>query len=683
MTPLFLLNFPAILFSFLLTLIFFSYLDTLERILCAALWYFVYIVVLEQTLGLFNILTLGNLYFINVLVLLALLLDIRIRKFSFSKKSDVFEALKIFPGNKFVLFFIAAITGFSLVKISLNLVNAPFGWDSLNYHFTFAVEWLKHANLDTPIVISDNPCPTYFPINGSLIYLWFMFPFKSVMLADLGQIPFFAMVFLSIYNLCRKMDVSQEYSFFAAALFTVTPNYFKQMNIAYVDIMVCAWFLLALNFLFNLNKDTSIKNTLLFALSIGMLIGTKTIALNFSFILIFFFIYILLRKKPVLNSAFLLLIFLAAVVITGSFSYIRNFAETGNPLYPLDFQAGGRVIFKGVLDKANFTAFSNPQDYSLGKILFHEGMGVGTILFILPGLVIFIFSLFKKRRATIYDTMLLASFIFFFIVYRYIFSLPNVRYIYPMFAIGYCMAFTALSRINFPAKILRWIVLACLIASLPEMARKAELAASLVISFILFAALIFSFKYLEKEFLKFATIVILIALFALGSADKHYNKNEFRSYVKMVKFSGFWPDATKAWEWLNNSTSANNIAYIGRPVPFPLYGANFKNNVYYVSVNKIDPVKLHYFPNSYYSWGKDFLSVHKSFEQKGNYRWHADYSVWLGNLLRRKTDYLFVYSLHQTKEVEFPMEDAWATRHPEKFSPVFGNNTIHIYKILR
>jgi len=151
----------------------------------------------------------------------------------------------------------------------------------------------------------------------------------------------------------------------------------------------------------------------------------------------------------------------------------------------------------------------------------------------------------------------------------------------------------------------------------------------------------------------------------------------------MGKYSGFWPQATKAWEWLNNHTQGNNIAYVGRPVPFPLYGTNFKNNVYYVSVNKTEPAKVHYFPNGYYSWGDDFLGLHKNLELKGNYRGDADYSVWLNNLIRKNTDYLFIYSLHQTKDIAFPLEDSWAKGNPDKFNPVFLNQTIHIYRILK
>ncbi len=151
----------------------------------------------------------------------------------------------------------------------------------------------------------------------------------------------------------------------------------------------------------------------------------------------------------------------------------------------------------------------------------------------------------------------------------------------------------------------------------------------------------------------------------------------------MVKYSGFWPDATKAWFWLNENTSGNNIAYVGRPVPFPLYGTNFKNNVYYVSVNKTEPARLHYFKNSYYSWGEDYLSLHKNLEKEGNYRSGAEYNIWLENLRKRNTDYLFVYSLHQIKGIEFPFEDKWADSHRDKFDLVFKNDTIHIYRMIR
>lgn len=160
-----------------------------------------------------------------------------------------------------------------------------------------------------------------------------------------------------------------------------------------------------------------------------------------------------------------------------------------------------------------------------------------------------------------------------------------------------------------------------------------------------------------------------------------YNKFEYSRYIKN---SRYWPDATEAWEWLNENTKGDNIAYVGRPVPYPLYGTKLKNNVYYVSVNEIDPIHLHDLKNSSYSWDNDALNMHKSFEMQNNYRGNADYNVWARNLKNRNTDYLFIYSLHHVeKTIVFPMEESWAKANPEVFRQEFANNTIKIYKVTR
>ncbi len=150
----------------------------------------------------------------------------------------------------------------------------------------------------------------------------------------------------------------------------------------------------------------------------------------------------------------------------------------------------------------------------------------------------------------------------------------------------------------------------------------------------------------------------------------------------MVKYSGFWPDATKAWAWLNDNTLGDNVAYTGRPVPFPLYGTNFKNNVYYVSVNKVEPAMLHYFPNSRYIFGYSGDELMRNFDAPENYRGKADYSTWFYNLKNRNTGFLFIYSILPNKNVTFPIEDRWAESHHEIFNLVFKNDTIRIYKLL-
>jgi len=672
-----LMNFIVIASSFLITYRLFKLHDFIDSLMTLFIVYFAQIILSELILGIFSILYLKNVILLNLTILLIIWLVTRDKKYSFNFiriKSAIFSLL----GNRIVILLISLILGFGLVKFFINLVNPPFGWDNLNYHFVFPVEWLKHGNLDTPITVFDDPSPSYYPINGSLFFLWLMLPLKNVYLADLGQIPFFILAFLAVYSLGRKLNLDEKKSFFAASLFTLIPNYFKQIQIAYVDVMVASLFLVALNFLFILENNFSFKNTLIYSLAMGLLLGTKTIALAYMALLFIPFIY--LSFKNIKKSYVSLMLYMLVIVAFGGFSYIRNFIDTSNPLYPLDFKLFGKVIFKGVMDMATYRAHFHLSDYRLTKLLFHEGLGAQTTLLVLPFIFLALpIAFIKKRKELDFNSAyFLILPIMIYLVYRYLIPLANARYIYNLLGIGILCGFYALAVLNIPERLLGALVVICALSSMPELAKKQELIAAIGLTICLL--------YLLPRLIKRPRFIILLIILIVGCSmmlEKYYTKNEFPRYIKMVKYSGFWPDATKAWAWLNQNTSGNNIAYAGRPVPFPLYGTNFKNNVYYVSVNKTEPAKLHYFPNSYYHWDDNFLNLHRNLEANGNYRSGADYSVWWDNLLKRNTDYLFIYSLHQTKDIEFPLEDKWAKANPSKFLPVYTNTIAHIYKIIK
>lgn len=637
------------------------------------LFYFAQIVLTQLVLGFTGALYLKNVFLLNLAVF------IFIWGFCKSKKPDLKhvreDAVSVIPPGKAGLFGLVVLAGFGLVKVLINLYNPPFGWDSLNYHFTFPVEWLKSGNLDMPITICDDPSPPYYPINASLFYLWHIFPFGSVFMADLGQLPFFILAGLSVYAICRKIDLSRPAAFFAVVLFLLIPNFFKQLEIAYADVMAAALFLAGLNCLFLLRDDFSLKNSLLYGLALGLFLGTKTVALPYTALLFIPFLYFILRNPGKLR---LLLPAITLIIVFGGFSYLRNFCYTGNPLYPFELKIMGREILKGVMDKATYAARFRAEDYSFAKMLFHEGLGVQSLLLVLPGIFSALpLSLLKRRRPDpflIYFTMLPALI---FLVYRFVIPLANMRYLYAFLGMGIILGFYSAKLLNIPESALKIIAVICVLASIPELASHAELISGLALCALLF--------YAGAKKIRFNTPAIVISagvlIIGLGILSKNYKEQEFSRYIKMEGYSGFWPGATRAWDWLNRNTTGNNIAYVGRPVPFPLYGENFKNNVFYVSVNTTDPAKLHYFSGSSYRWGLDALSMHQNFEAPGNYRAQASYPAWLINLKRRKTDYLFIYSLHHTREISFPMEDAWAKNNPGIFHPVFSNETAHIYKL--
>jgi len=679
------MNSVVIISSFFITYKLFKITHFVDSLISWFIFYLAQIVFTELLLGLLGILYLKNIILFNLAILLIIWLITKNRPSFFSSsslKDSISELLK----NKIILLGSSVILSYALVKIFINLINPPFGWDDLNYHFTFPVEWLKHGNLDIPITISDDPSPSYYPINGSLFFLWLMLPLRNVFLADLGQVPFFILAFLAIYSVSRKIGLSKEMSFYAATLLMLIANYFKQLQFAYIDVMVAALFLVCIIFLFLLNEKFSCQNVLIYSVSLGLLLGTKTVALPYCILLFIPFVYLVFKN---LNKFYLFIFSLLAIVIFGGFTYIRNFIETGNPLYPLHFKLFGTTIFKGVMETSVYKAHFKIEDYSLSKLLFSEGLGVQTVVFILPAVFLALPVAWAKKKKSL--NFNLAYFLILplliFIVYRYIIPLANTRYLYPLLGVGIIISFYTADILKIPKRAIKILVVICILVSMFELAGYVELATSIILTFLFFLTGNLLIRNIQKSRFMlrrpFVYVLITFIVVALILMGKNYIKNEYSEYLKMEKYSGFWPDATRAWEWLNKNTVGNNIAYVGRPVPFPLYGANFKNNVYYVSVNKKEPAKLHYFPNSYYSWDYDFLSLHKNLEADGNYRSNANYSIWLNNLFKKNTDYLFIYSLHQTQKLEFPLEDKWALMNPTKFISVFANDTIHIYKIAK
>jgi hypothetical protein len=449
--------------------------------------------------------------------------------------------------------------------------------------------------------------------------------------------------------------------------------------------MIAGLFLAALSLLLDLKENCNLKNTIVFSLALGLFVGIKTTALVYSTSLFIPFVYLLFYKRNIkfryksLNLFLCLLI----VIIFGGFSYLKNFILTGNPFYPLDVTILGKTIFKGVIDKVTFIARNEEGGYSLAKLLFHEGMGVQSLLVILPGAILALpVNILRNKNKDLFLNYIITLPLLLYLTYRFILPIPNSRYLYPALGIGMVVGFYVLFSLKVPHKLIRIIAFIMVIVSAAECARRIELGISFALSFLLFIMFILFLKYKRPRInlLSKGGIIsgILALLIVLQILLLDYKKNE---YIRYVKNSRYWPDATRAWLWLNNNTEGNNIAYVGRPVPYPLYGTDFKNNVYYASVNSLDPIHLHDLKNSRYSWDSNAENMHRSFEEPNNYRGNADYSVWLSNLNKRKTEYLFIYSLHHTKKVEFPIEEEWARSNPGEFKQVFNNQTIRIYKL--
>ena len=683
----FFMNLIVLVSAYLLTYKLFAFRRLIDSCLAFFIFYFGQIIVTQTFLGIAGRLNLKNVILLNSVLCVVIWLAARGKKSSFSTYG-LREGLRDFFSNKIVLFAVAFMLGFGIVKIAINLINPPCGWDDISYHLVFPVEWLKSGNLNTPISICDDPSTPYYPINGNLFFLWFMFPLSNVFLADLGQVPFFLIAFFAIYAICRKLDLTKELSFYAAALFLITPNVFKQLEISYVDVMVAALFLGALNFLLALTQEFSYRHLIAWSVYVGAFLGTKTSAILYGGLLIIFFVFLLvanlLKEGRAGKISVYFLIFVSLAILLGGYSYIRNYLLTGNPLFPADITLLGRKVFKGVMPFSTYRAHWTPGDFNLKKFLFGEGMGGQFLIFVLPSLLVSIplaFQALRKSRNPALSFMYMLPILLYLVFMKF---MPQywVRYLYPFLGAGYIVSMLAVQHFNIPRILLKILIFACVVGSVAELCGHFDLFCSMMLSIMFFFLLPFLTRIrLRLISLTFGAAFLLI-LFSFLNRD--YDKHEFERYVLGNKqYMGYLKDDRLAWKWVNDHTKNSRIAYTGIPHMLPLYGTLFKNDVLYVSVNKVHPAQLHNFTHACYTWDTDYLKVIKGLERQGNFRENPDYSTWRKNLLSENIEYLVVYSFRRLKNAVFPFEDDWAQSHPGDFDLAYRNDAVHIFRLRR
>lgn len=624
------------------------------------LFYFSLIVGTQTFLGIFGWLASANIIALHLCILFLFFLIQKKTKYPFPKLPDfsfIFE-------NKILLFSASVFLGFFTVKAFVSLINPPIGADSLMYHLTFPVSWLKNANLQNQVIIFSQPSEEvttnsalYYPISAELLFFWLMFPLKNAFLANGAQAPFYFIAILAIYSVFRKFDIEKSIALLTALLWALIPNVLKQLREgAYIDIICAALFFMLLNFLLILYKEFRLRNAFIFGLTLGLFIGTKTLNIFWAFSLVPLFAYVLFkhREKVKLQVIFInLLAVLGATFISGGYPYLRNYILTKNMFYPITVKMFGKLIMPGCMDRLTYANLTYSfHEFSLSKLFFREGLGGQLFLFILPATLIPILSLVvmkKNHSKLLYFSVFVIPAILFSLYLFYIKAYWS-RYLYSYLGAGLIAAGIFLGMFGWGRLYLLNLGFLCVISSITELGKRLELFSSIVLSVGLFVFFIligkrFNLKVFNKN--SFLCPVVLIILL-LSYLNYNYNKNYYTRYTKVYKEK----EVALAWKWLNeNTNSGMNIAYTGRNTFYPLFGDRLKNNVFYIPINN---------------------GLRQGAEIK-------DYAQWLINLKEKDVVYLFIFLPY--KSSAFPIEDGWASAHPQDFSLAFSNPKVRIYRV--
>ncbi|NQV78368.1 MAG: hypothetical protein HQ490_08455, partial [Lutibacter sp.] len=339
------------------------------------------------------------------------------------------------------------------IKFFIALFQIPLEFDSLVYHLPIVTEWLQTGSIMNIYYNAFAGPLAYYPSNFDLFYLWSMLPINNDFFINLINFPLFLLLTLTIYCISINFGISKKVSLFISAFPLYMPVFLQQAGTIFVDIYFILTFSLSIYFLQEVAKNTVEKsNSIMFGLALGLFMGTKYLGLPYGIIPLAIFILIHLFRKN--KSYYALASGLFSVFLTGSFFYIRNWINSGNPIFPVEINLFGHTLFQGypnISDKIyGSSLLSNISEISVIKEFasaFWTMTDLPGFLVLISVIISFIFisiSLVKKRISKpdlIIATLLLVGsigYLLFYIKSPYSYSdlIYNVRYAMPFLILG-------------------------------------------------------------------------------------------------------------------------------------------------------------------------------------------------------------------------------------------------------
>ncbi|HOO57257.1 MAG TPA: glycosyltransferase family 39 protein [bacterium] len=602
-------------------------------------------------------------------------------------------------GITVVLLFVA-IGGILLWDIA---TPPPAGGDAFIYHLNFPATWLRQGFISYVDLPYGAQAATYYPLNMELFYLWLMVPVGSDLFVNLGQVPAWMLAGLGVAALARETGIGKPGAFVGGAVAMLAPGLVQQVTVARVDVALTAWFILAVYFAMRWGKTRRGGHLLLTGVALGLLIGTKSIGIMYA-VLPGLYLLAQMRGRGARAAGDIAAVIVPAAAF-GGFWQIRNWILTGNPFFPLDFNLAGITIFHGAYGSGAMTAFHTSDPMELLRIgNFFLGFWLEEFMllsFVAAAVISIVVGIRPVRgRLFLFSLPLLVIALFWFVNPHN--NVTNGRFLFPAFMLfGYYVAVMVDEAKDITGIVWAWLAPAALIGTslMQERDHLYRLLRDL-------AGLAFGGG---NELLEPAAgaILVLLAAFLLGTLFAAVRKKPvYRIFsgivmviclvvglrlalVNHVRHKYDWYRAFpvgSAWAKLDRMTTGQSlrIASVGNERAYGLFGSGLRHDVYTVNVDENTDWKFHDYWRRAYKEGR----APSEFERPQWHREYGTYEAWLANLRELNIDIVFATTLEPIAAGQmahcrfgFPVEQTWASEHPEDFKLMYANDQARIYAV--
>jgi hypothetical protein len=255
-------------------------------------------------------------------------------------------------------FLVAAVMAWIASPLLTEWRHPPRAWDALAYHLHFALRFLRSGSWAPVAVAHGDLTVPFFPFGGDLLFSWALAPLdRSDFFARFASLPFGVLAPLLLYRWCRALGTPPLAAALAVVAVSLCPflrfEWYLGEEAQGVDLLFAFELLACASFVSLLDRSRGAP--VLVGLSAGLAVGTKPFGA-------------LMALAPVLWATVQLAggpdrwrrlaSLWAPLLLLGLPCFVRNLLWTGNPVYPIQVEAGSRTLFPGPVSYEEFrTAF--------------------------------------------------------------------------------------------------------------------------------------------------------------------------------------------------------------------------------------------------------------------------------------------------------------------------------------
>lgn len=579
---------------------------------------------------------------------------------------------------------------FAALITGLSLPVAPAS-DGPIYHLPFAMRWIQDNHISLVATPFGETGATYFPGNGELWLAWLMLA-DGDDLAKVGQWPFGLLSALALFRLAELSGASRSAAIIMAAFFLASPLVAVSVGIPNIDLLFCFGYLAGAVFLLKASQDSQPTSLILMALALGLSLGTKSLGL----------VYIPLLVPAIVRQAFRmkrpivwLLAIPALITLTGGWWYARNWIVTGNPLFPLQVEFGGVLVFPGAFSSSAMLKTSYHWQVEVWGVL------VDRLTSLLDGRLLTLVAvgsawsiargLWKRLSGPLWLAALgVAQLALFWLVVPYNsqerFWLTGYALILASAAPAWngsaCIRYLLAGALTWSALTPTWrthLVLPSIsdVTALRWVNPWTALSKDDWPTVVPMAVgLLLVIAWSRSAPLRNVALTCLAGIALLAAAGEAQQRVRIAPRIRFLPAWGFAAELYPSWETLLNATeSGARVAYAGTNLPYYLYGPARRNQPRYVNVNAPVDWLLHDYLRERRRRGEG-ISLDTPWPD-----WHRqlpDQERWLENLRREKIGYLFIarenrhghWNEGEAGLAPFPIEASWAEQRPDLFERI-------------